>query len=375
MIWSNSFEKACKRHKSLIHEALHNIPLKTNVKIEMGCFNEYICKMLKAVGYKCVNNNDYYLLKMPNFGEKFCNVNEIVSLLELLSKIMVESKTVSQNFGIWNECNRTIARLKRINGEGLYCHQVDLMITQKCSLKCRDCLNLMQYYQKPINADKNEIFSEIDRLDNIFDEIEQLHILGGEPFMNKDIYEICQYAASKENFKWIVVFSNATIMPSEKITMLDKDKTIFYLSEYKNKKQMIEQIGKYISKNGINCYKERFEGGWIKHSNFEKIDYKEDEINKLFIECDGRNCPTVANGKLFYCEYLANAMMLGAIPYSETNFIDLNVDRECIKKYLGREEAPQGCSFCSRPLNSRNVTDKLVEAGVQLDEPLEYKKY
>ena len=30
---------------------------------------------------------------------------------------------------------------------------MDVVITERCSLKCKDCANLMQYYEKPQNSD------------------------------------------------------------------------------------------------------------------------------------------------------------------------------------------------------------------------------
>ena len=38
---------------------------------------------------------------------------------------------------------------------------IDLMLTKKCSLKCKDCSNLMQLYAKPIDQDYEMIISSI----------------------------------------------------------------------------------------------------------------------------------------------------------------------------------------------------------------------
>ena len=38
------------------------------------------------------------------------------------------------------------------------------MITTKCSLKCRNCSNLMQYYTKPQDTELNQLFKSIDNL-------------------------------------------------------------------------------------------------------------------------------------------------------------------------------------------------------------------
>ena len=35
---------------------------------------------------------------------------------------------------------------------------LDVQITERCSLKCKDCSNLMQYYTKPQNAEMEDLF-------------------------------------------------------------------------------------------------------------------------------------------------------------------------------------------------------------------------
>ena len=40
------------------------------------------------------------------------------------------------------------------------------MITEKCSMKCKDCSNLMQYYENPINSDLNLLLKSIDKVMN-----------------------------------------------------------------------------------------------------------------------------------------------------------------------------------------------------------------
>ena len=38
------------------------------------------------------------------------------------------------------------------------------MITEKCTLKCKDCANLMQFYESPINIDLKEVQLILDNL-------------------------------------------------------------------------------------------------------------------------------------------------------------------------------------------------------------------
>ena len=45
-----------------------------------------------------------------------------------------------------------------------YMRSLDVMITTKCSLKCRNCSNLMQYYQDPKNTSLEKIIAGVATL-------------------------------------------------------------------------------------------------------------------------------------------------------------------------------------------------------------------
>ena len=65
---------------------------------------------------------------------------------------------------------------------------VDIVITEKCSMKCVDCSNLMQFFEKPINYKIEDMTEAIDLICSYAHEIYEFRVIGGEPFMNKDIH-------------------------------------------------------------------------------------------------------------------------------------------------------------------------------------------
>ena len=50
-----------------------------------------------------------------------------------------------------------------LNPDKLFLRSVDIIITERCSLKCRDCSNLMQYYKNPKDCNTEELIKSIDR--------------------------------------------------------------------------------------------------------------------------------------------------------------------------------------------------------------------
>ena len=86
--------------------------------------------------------------------------------------------------------NMINSQKKYLDENLLFIRSVDLVLTEKCSLKCKDCANLMQYYQNPVNIEKQELLDDLEDLMSVADEVNEIRIIGGEPLMNKDFHDI-----------------------------------------------------------------------------------------------------------------------------------------------------------------------------------------
>lgn len=319
------------------------------------------------------------VFKQTVYKEKFFSKLHI--LLRIINSCIQEEQLINHYFNFWSNNNLLIAKHQQFQeSDKLFCSRIDFMITERCSLNCQDCLNLMQYYKNPQNYCIESMKNDIDTIANIFDTIFELRILGGEPFVNKEIYNICEYASKKNNIENIVIFTNATIMPDEQeLKRISNKNCYFYISDYGVKNQKIDQIKELLDRNRYSCYIEDFsKAKWIRHSSFRNNGIRKEEMNILFEKCGGRKCPTVSNGKLFVCEYLANAFNLNAIPDSQFNYVELNVEeeREWLRnrcgEYLYGEKALPGCSFCSRLQQKEN---DYVKPAIQIKNKLGYKRY
>lgn len=86
---------------------------------------------------------------------------------------------------------------------------IKLHVNDSCNLKCKNC-----YRDPPSNnyLTKSDICGIIDQLKPVGNNF-NLHILGGEPLLREDIYEIIAYANRK--IRDIIVFTNATMINPE----------------------------------------------------------------------------------------------------------------------------------------------------------------
>ena len=102
----------------------------------------------------------------------------------------------------------------------LYVKSLDVQITEKCSLGCKDCSNLMQYYSKPRDSDYKTLIKSIDRFMSCVDEIYEFRVLGGDPFMNKEMHKIIKNLSSFQKVKTIAIYTNARFIQKMKILIV-----------------------------------------------------------------------------------------------------------------------------------------------------------
>lgn len=271
-----------------------------------------------------------------------------------------------------------ITNNQHIDSNEVYIKHLDLSITEKCSLNCRDCAHFMPYYKSPKHMDKNKLLDYIDRVDEIFDIVDELNILGGEPLINPDVYDIIQYAQTKKSIKKIHIVTNGTIIPDKKqLALLDKTKLLVVISKYKLSTKIDDIINICKELNiDYNCI---IIDEWTESNNLNIKEKSISELRNIYHWCFARNCHIVVDGKLFNCAFLSNTYRLKAIPQKSIQFIDLMDDmktineiKEGVKHYLYGQDYLYACNYCKgRSLLEINP----IPSAIQTKEIIPYKKY
>ena len=253
----------------------------------------------------------------------------------------------------------------------LFLKSIDIIITEKCSLKCKDCSNLMQYYMNPINVSFNEILNDFQTLINNVDHIYEIRLIGGEPFMNKDIYKIIKEISKNEKLSRIVIYTNATIPLKEKyIDILKHSKVVFSVTTYGKLSKNTQKVIDFLKKNKIP-YRDHPPENWTDCGVIYDFKRKEPEMEKLFEDCCGKNLLTVTNGKLYRCPFVANAERLNAIPKDSDNYVNVNDSKKNIKKYTTQINYIPACNYCM----GRSYNAPKIKPAIQTKKPLDYKTY
>lgn len=260
----------------------------------------------------------------------------------------------------------------------LWIRSLDLMITEKCSLKCKDCSNLMQYYKYPKNFNLEDLRPALNRFLSKVDRIGELRIIGGEPLMHPEFYKIVQWYSDCNKIGKIGVWTNSTILPSEEIRKIINIKKIrMRFSDYGQLSYHLEDWVKYCKEKNID-YEVNKMDEWHDLGELKKRNNSKETLKRIYQCCECRNLPTFLKGRLYNCPYAANADNLHAMHRKDAiqDFIDFsneNIDYTVadIKEFLEKRNYLMACDYCS----GRNYEGGGIEPYVQVKEPLYYVSY
>jgi len=253
----------------------------------------------------------------------------------------------------------------------LFLRSVDLVITEKCSLKCQDCSNLMQYYEEPKDIELEEVKSDIDRLLKNVDYIYEIRLIGGEPFMNKNIYDILSYLYTLNKIEKIVIYTNGMIpVKKDKIDILRNKKLVFTVTNYGDIARNTLKVIESLKQLGVT-YRVHEPEYWTDSGTVHKFSRTVQENINLFEQCCGKNLITLSSGKIYRCPFAANADRLQAIPEVSENYVSVDASRDLIKKYTREIDYLPACDFCK----GRSFDAPTIVPALQAEKPIQYIKY
>ncbi len=249
---------------------------------------------------------------------------------------------------------------------------IDVVVTEACSMKCRDCSNLMQYYSRPKHSDLAMLFDAIDTIMACIDGVYEFRVLGGEPFVNKQVHKVIDKLTGYHNVDKVIVYTNATIVPKgENLSCLKNSKVILDITNYGAHSVNYDKLIETLRANDI-AYLTKIPT-WTDSGTILHRDRSESELADMFMNCCVNDVLTLLNGRLYRCPFSANGTNLGAIPLNGEDVIDLtdrtksqsSLRREIERLYTGKQYLT-ACSYC----NGRDFRTPKIVPAIQVKVPL-----
>lgn len=224
--------------------------------------------------------------------------------------------------------------------------RIPLMITTRCTLRCKECSNLMPYYKHPQDYDTNEIIGWIKNICEAVDEWICLELVGGEPFLYRNLAKILRHALSEEKIQQVEFTSNASVMPDqEMLELLSNKKVYIKISQYPNlidPSRFMEVLDEY----GIR-YRFMESMRWIKTGSLVSRGRTVVELQSQYLNCtQAKFCRTILNGKMYACSKAASLMELGYTDDLETVDLMVNDNLRTDLRQLLQLPYSKACNYC-----------------------------
>lgn len=262
-------------------------------------------------------------------------------------------------------------KMSKCNLEKLSIPNIQLVLTTKCTLNCKECFALVPYCRDKKHYALADILKEIDLLLENIDECICMELIGGEPFLYPYIKEVIRYCIDSQKIGFIEITTNGTIVPEHEVLDLCRNpRVLVTISEYDivKSESFINTLNRYGIKNRCRRFVWTSMGVLDQASN--KIishNFSREELCDAFEKCGcSKWCYAVLENKLFVC-YRSAMLWLLDYPISEYEYVDLsqengnvrkNIEELCFVKYS------EGCNYCGLAYG----LSESVEPGVQCGE-------
>lgn len=255
---------------------------------------------------------------------------------------------------------RKIVFLNEKYTHNIYLNYIEVPITTCCTLRCKDCANLIQYYDKPYIINEKKIIKDIIKLAAGVKKINMLRILGGEPLIHTELFKILNDISQIKNINKIQIVTNGTLLLNEKsLEIIRKNKKIsVFISNYGSVSEKYNVLINQLKQNSIKYETDKNIMWWVPQTEFYHHNRSRKEMEQIFQICD-IGCISLLDGKLHLCPRSSHGMELGLIRENPEEYVDIRNAKTKKKIYKGiyklfHVKTISACDICNS-FNSKNL--------------------
>ena len=170
-----------------------------------------------------------------------------------------------------------------------------------------------------------------------------------------------------EKIKRITIYTNSTILPSEKvIRALQNKKISVHMSNYGAVSKKINELKKVFIENHINYYIHNYDK-WLDLGNVNCRNYNGRQMVELYKNCMMAKCYSFYRGKLYICPRSAHGEQLGIFSNSNAEFVDFTKEenledrRKQIVDLITKVKFLTACNYCNGSASESNVIDAAIQ--------------
>lgn len=258
--------------------------------------------------------------------------------------------------------------------------RVNTAVTTYCTLNCKKCNMFIPYYKERKHYSFEELRSDMDLLLQNTDYIFQYMFLGGEPFLNPELYKIIAYAGKTyfDQIGKLSITTNATVLPNEvTLDTLKNNHVHIVISDYTKAVECQDNFHRFIGtieERGIS-YTLNQSLEW-KNFGFPERKFDWGGVEKLkehMMKCSAL-CHGVNDGKFYNCHIIWSAEKAGLFQNDKDDYIDLTElslykvkDKRKLSKFSMRDWEKGYLNFCRFCGGFGEDNQCYVPIGIQME--------
>ncbi len=235
---------------------------------------------------------------------------------------------------------------------GVYLNYIEIPITTGCTLNCRECSNLMQYYEKPYQVSIEVLVKSVLKLLDNSDGVRLVRILGGEPLCYAELTQLLEFLSTEKRIQKIQIVTNGTLLfKDEQLRIMKCDNRFSVdISNYEENSIKYNELIEQLREAELPYFSQRGRIRWTKQSDIAYRMRNEIDLKKVYSECS-MDCISLLNGEIHVCPRSSHGKDIGLFQCRENDFVNLLDKQQNLHKKLYRllnTDYVEACNFCDQ---------------------------
>lgn len=269
-------------------------------------------------------------------------MGKIYDAVDLIQEVDIHTSELAMLPAVLEDARKAYISLvcARGNSDKFFFPGAGFIVTSRCTLRCKLCLNMIPYLRERKDYPTRDIVRWIDNLLSGIDELGNLNLLGGEPFLYRELGEIIAAAAASPKVNRISITTNGTIMPPPGcLDALRKAGNAYvHISDYGKLSSKARELVDLLDANGV-AHELDVITEWRNCGTMAGRGRSREEIEKVYRDCISKTCFTVVEGRLHCCGRSCFGSLTGEMPLFLEDCHDL--DNSALTSEQRRQELRQ----------------------------------
>lgn len=299
-----------KHHKVFLFGAAYMGEVLYPILRKLGCFGGFIDNDAQKQqngykGEKVLSLVEY--LKLKEQGLIIICTN-LKNQLEIARQLTQFGKKENEDFYTYEYFDEYLLPIVfAYHYDQCFVRLAQIVLTNKCTLKCEKCAHGCQVKQKTEELTLAEACETADIFFNKVDYVQEFVLIGGEPLLYRELADVIRHIGERyrANIGTMNVTVNGTVLPSvEVLEMCRKYQVKFVISDYTiTLPQMAPKLSDFVNK--LQEYQIEYDllkyEEWVDYG-FDNVMHEEDEqyMMRFFDTCK-TPCREIRGSKYYYC--------------------------------------------------------------------------